>query len=334
MKILYVDALSTPTARSNVLGIYNAYKRRGKVRLFDYRAQLPHNPASRVNAVRRMNERLVRVATAFKPDLIHVGKGEIIHASMLAKAKQATGAFVFHAFGDWRQATQPHVCRIGAVADVTSFSNADPALNARYRAKGVKRIEFWCGGFDPRIYKPIRTRLRYDSVFMINSRKMTPSWVSLQGPREKFIFALADAGIGVHLFGVDNRRLAMRHSNVFSYNYVTGTRFSKVCSGAKISLGFGVDNVKYYTSWPRLVNSLASGVVYLTRYFPGLEDFFTNHRHLVWFNTIPEAVELAKHYLTHDRERGVIAGAAIEEVRANHTWDSRVAQVIKWAGLA
>jgi hypothetical protein len=334
VKILYIDPISTPTARANVVGIRNAYSKHGEVLLFDYRAGIPRKNRAKVPAVRAMNARLLNTGLGFKPDLIHAGKCETVLASTLQQIKDKTGAFLFHAFGDWRHELQPYVWQIGSIADVTGFSNMHPGLNAKYRAKGVRRIEFWCSGCDTSTYKPAGGLFRYDSVFMANMGKMSPSRVSLQGPREKFIYALARAGISVHLFGRNNQVQARRHPRVFSHDYVAGARFATVCSAAKLALGFGVHNVRNYTSWPRLVNSMGSGAFYLTRYFLGLEDFFQNKKHLVWFKSIPEAVSLAKYYMEHDEERQSIAAAGRQEILAHHTWDARVTQVLKWAGLA
>lgn len=334
MRILYVDPISTRTARQNILGIQSAYKCLGEVLLFDYRVGIPRRVRARIEAIGRMNHRLYDTAVAFKPNLIHLGKSELIKASTVQRIKDATGAFVFYAFGDWRPEPIPFVWQIGHVADVTGFSNSHPGLTAKYYRQGVKRIEFWCAGFDPGVYRQFDVPKRFETVFMANMGRMTPDRVSLQGPREKFIYALAAAGVSVHLFGVNNRIQAARSPRVFSHDYVSGADFSKACSEANIALGFGIHNVRNYTSWPRLVNSMASGTLFLTRYFLGLENFFRNRQHLVWFRTIPEAVQLVKYYLAHPQERDAIAQKGKTEILRAHTWDERVKQVVQWAGLS
>jgi hypothetical protein len=78
-----------------------------------------------------------------------------------------------------------------------------------------------------------------------------------------------------------------------------------------------------YTS-NRLYNILSSRGFCLVAYFPGLEELFENHEHLVWFRTLDEAAELAKHYLDRPRERDKIRTAGYVEYLANHTAASRV----------
>jgi hypothetical protein len=78
-----------------------------------------------------------------------------------------------------------------------------------------------------------------------------------------------------------------------------------------------------YTS-NRLYNILSSRGFCLVAWFPGLEELFENHEHLVWFRTLDEAAELAKHYLDRPRERDKIRTAGYVEYLANHTAASRV----------
>ncbi len=81
--------------------------------------------------------------------------------------------------------------------------------------------------------------------------------------------------------------------------------------------------VEGYTS-NRMYNILASRGFCLVAWFPGLEDLFENHKHLVWFSTLDEAVELAKHYLEKPQERDIIREAGYREYLDSHTAASRV----------
>jgi spore maturation protein CgeB len=56
-----------------------------------------------------------------------------------------------------------------------------------------------------------------------------------------------------------------------------------------------------------------SGAFLLIRYFPGVENIFVNHRHLVWFHSDDEGLRLIEYYLTNSDEREQIA-------RQGHTY--------------
>jgi len=62
-----------------------------------------------------------------------------------------------------------------------------------------------------------------------------------------------------------------------------------------------------YTS-NRLYNILSAGGFCVTNYFPGIEDLFINHKHLVWYEDEDELMDILNHYYYKDRqERNVIA---------------------------
>jgi len=120
--------------------------------------------------------------------------------------------------------------------------------------------------------------------------------------------------------------------NIHIHPFVDEKEFAEACSAAKITLGINaVNNVKMYASWRRTFNSMASGAFHLTHYVPGLEEAFENRKHLVWFNSVPEAIELIEYYLAHDEERERVAEGGRQEVLAHHTWDIRIAEMIERA---
>lgn len=91
---------------------------------------------------------------------------------------------------------------------------------------------------------------------------------------------------------------------------------------APISLAVSLPAAGYTSN--RLYNILASGGFCLTLWFPGIEDIFENHKHLVWFRSYEEAVGLAKHYLARPEKRSKIRQAGAQEYLANHTAAHRV----------
>src|SRR5262249_30519406 len=62
--------------------------------------------------------------------------------------------------------------------------------------------------------------------------------------------------------------------------------------------------------------TLACGGFHLTHYVPELERMFTNRRHLVWFHSDDECLDLIRYYLARPRARRAIA-------RAGQRWTRR-----------
>lgn len=324
MKILYVDALSSPNAKPNTDGIAAAYRRVATdLKTFDYR-KAGESPAS-------MNKRLASTAIAFKPDLVHLGKCERVNSGTVGAVKKALpDCVVVYFYGDYRMTPQKFAVDIGRQADWLLLQHNDARQHKQYLDRGVHRVGCWRAGTNPAVYKPTKCPKKYDTVFMANDANFLPG----HRDRRRMISALAEAGIHVHLFGHRWDKVAKR-PNITAHPYAAAEKFALACSQARITLGCNaVHNAYLYCSWPRLLNSMASGAFHLTWYFAGLETVFKNRKHLVWFKSPAECVELVKHYLAHPKERQKIARAGRKEVLGKHTWDHRVRWILDYAEKA
>ena len=320
MRVLYVDTFSMPHSQAIVNGIKKAYSKVAEVRTFAYRA------VARRLGKAGMNQALVETAQEFQPDLVHLGKSELILGSAIQQIKQTTRCCVIHFYGDFRWQVQLWVADIGQYADWTLLYHQDPGLVKAHEDAGCRRVGFWWYGTDPEVFYPRPVPKAHDVIFM--GALDHPEG---QGRRE-LVTALANAGFQVHVFG-RNRARPEYPANAHLHGYVDEEQFALACSRAKIALGYSESRARMYTSWRRVFNSMASGVFFLTRYFEGLEDVFENEKHLAWFRTIPEAVELAGRYLRDDEGRERIAAAGLKETVARHTWDRRIKMMLEYAGL-
>jgi len=321
---LYVDTLSELQAQTNVAGIQKAYEKVSAVEPFDYRK------LAKVWGPTLMNEMLYRTAVLFEPDLIHLGKSESVAGQTIHKIKERIDTCVIHFYGDYRPEPQPWVIDIGQYVDWTLLYHKDKNLIQKHHAIGTANIGFWWVGTDLEVFYPREIPKEYDVVFMVNNsddhREATGQ--GYMGRRE-LIDAIAAKGLHLHLFGRGWEYL-LDVPTVYLHPFVNGNEFAEACSAAKITLGYNTNRVYMYTSWRRPLNSMACGAFHLTRYFPGLEEVFENGKHLVWFDSIAEAIELIEYYLTHDDEREQIAQTGRQEVIAHHTWDHRIAQMFEY----
>ena len=331
LRVLYVDTLSEPHAQANVAGMQKAYEKVGIVEPFDYR-RLASSWGPKL-----MNEILYQTAVLFQPDLIHLGKSESVQGKTIHRIRESVDTCVIHFYGDFRCEPQPWVVDIGQHADLTLLYHKDKDVIQKHRDMGIQHIGFWWVGTDPEVFFPREISKKYDVVFMANN---TSDYGEATGQgyvgRVQLIDAIAGKGLHLHLFGRGWDYLSDRPTVRF-HPFVNDCEFAEACSAAKITLGFNTNRVYMYTSWRRPLNSMACAAFHLTRYFPGLEEVFENGRHLVWFRSIPEAIELIEYYLVHDEERERIAGVGRQEVLANHTWDHRIADMLgyqhEYAGM-
>lgn len=324
MKVLYVDALAAPNAKANVAGMTKAYRKLATVHTFDYRSIAKKHGAD------QMNQRLVSLAAAFKPDFIHLGKCESIKGWAISRIKKTRPKTkVIHFFGDYRNKVIPWVVDIGRACDRTVMQiNGGPLVKA-YEAAGCKRVAYWPAGTDPDIYRPqpaVAKNLNIVFMGTLGNPKVFP-WY--RGRRD-LVVALTKNNV-INVFGGGWNKV--KHPRVRHHKYVGSSGFSDACSRATIALGYGAADVPGYTSWPRVLNSMVCGCFFLTRHFTGLEKTFKRGVHLDWFGSIPEAVKKVDYYQTHAKKRETIAKQGREEVLRAHTWDHRIRTMLRYAGF-
>jgi hypothetical protein len=122
-------------------------------------------------------------------------------------------------------------------------------------------------------------------------------------------FETAVYGRGWEPFGI-----APRRQDVYPREY------REICSGAKIVLGRDWTTACEAFTSNRTWFTLGCGGFLLTSYSPGLETLVTNHRHLVWYRSDAECLELIEHYLARPDERCQIAEAGRGYVLAHRTY--------------
>jgi hypothetical protein len=103
----------------------------------------------------------------------------------------------------------------------------------------------------------------------------------------------------------------------------------KICRASDIILGINTVNTveRYFSN--RTFLTLASGGFHLTHYVPGLETMFENHRHLVWYHSDDECLELIEHYLPREDERMRIAREGRAWTRRRYGMGRQLGRILK-----
>jgi len=103
-----------------------------------------------------------------------------------------------------------------------------------------------------------------------------------------------------------------------------GPRYSETCNSVKIMVGDNCRNdIPYYWS-DRLYLSLGSGAFLMYPRVPGIEDYFTDGKHLILYDNESDLHNKIDKYLGLPEERKYIALQGAEEVAKNHNWAVRV----------
>lgn len=81
-----------------------------------------------------------------------------------------------------------------------------------------------------------------------------------------------------------------------------------------------------YTS-NRTYNILSAGGFCLIKYFPGIEELFENHKHLAWFETPEEAVDIMDYYYDHPEEYERVKKEGLKLYQEKHTARHRLEEM-------
>ncbi len=102
-----------------------------------------------------------------------------------------------------------------------------------------------------------------------------------------------------------------------------------VYASSKICLSYDyVDHIKHFSS-DRPFIITGTGAFCLAHRSKGLDEILIQGKHLVYFNTIEEAIKLYKFFMSRKDMRDKIRREAFKYVQAHHTWKNRCEDLIK-----
>ncbi|MCK5114702.1 MAG: glycosyltransferase, partial [Phycisphaerae bacterium] len=109
---------------------------------------------------------------------------------------------------------------------------------------------------------------------------------------------------------------------------VLGLEYFRRISATRIALSVNASSdIRMYHS-DRLINYLACGAFVLSKSVPDGRLLFEDGKHLRYFDTAQQCLDLVDHYLSHPEERQKIAAAAMENAHQNFNGASLAKDVI------
>lgn len=247
----------------------------------------------------------------FRPDFVFIHAGDISSAAFDALAgRHRTVMFTPDCWpSPLREAQLAMARRVDLLLTVAKGQIAE------FEAAGVARAAYLAEAHDPEIHYPVaEAGAEWQSDVAYIGKASAES--ELHRTRTALVPELSKRfDTKVYGKGWEPLGLTPARTDIYPEHY------RLVCRGAKVVLGRDWrDDVDWYFS-NRTWFTLGCGGFLLTNYAPDLEAIFDNHRHLVWYRSTEECLELAAHYLAHPEERRKIAEAGHAYALAHRTSD-------------
>jgi spore maturation protein CgeB len=257
---------------------------------------------------------ILKKIKAFKPDIIFIYSKDI-PLGVLQKIAGGPVKIMMYYEDMWRDIPTSLVQR-GKL--VNFFLVTNKGMLPDYRKAGIAHPIYFigaCDRHDHRVRHPILPVWKSDIAF-IGQARANESRVAL-------IRKLAKR-YHIKVYGKHWRDFGMKPT----LKSVTPRRYALVCRGADIILGADITNeVEGYWS-NRLWLTLGCGGFFLTAYVRGMENYFENQRHLVWYHSESECLSLVDEYMAKPDLRRKIARQGYQRVHECHTFHHFVQRAI------
>lgn len=254
-----------------------------------------------------VNKRLLEIAVEFKPDIMfcQLQFSPIVRPETLVEIKKCLPNIkMINWTGDIYPYAVKYFTKMSKNFD-HSFISSTGQLDL-YKNAGCQGVGYFQIGYDEKRFFNYHTKRDLDIV-MVASRTN------------------------------DYTQSKFRDAIVWSFKKAFGKRFSvwgrgygeplpfydqqEIYNRAKIVLSVNNENVENYFSDRQLI-SMACGPLVLTHRFPN--EYWTDREHLVYFDTVDDAIKKARYYLDNDDERKVIGRCGAADVKTKHTYFHRV----------
>lgn len=315
MKILVAGALENPA--SNVHFICRTFEKLGQeVLKFDYRA------VAKQEGTDAMHHKLLTLVDSSAPDVLFLVKGERVSSEVVREIARKT-----HVALHYMDSPIHHwLKRLGPLC--SSFWVTAGGLVDKYRRLGFRNVHHMVQGVDPAVHRHIEEDVP-------NYKCQVAFAGTNKAGRERLLRAVMRAGFDLKIWGT-----RWPKDMPVAGEFIGGDDFARLCFNADIVLGVNDNNrIPDYFSL-RTAQTLASRGFHVTSYVPGLEKWFENGKHLVWFKIerkrLPpwqcdysDCISVIRRYIGSPQERRRIAACGQEHVYKFFTWEHRLSKVLE-----
>lgn len=288
---------------------------------------------------RATQKAILDLAKTFKPDWIHMQLqffDHMVSADTIREVRAVCpSAYITNWTADIRSIAMPYFVEIGKIVHRPLITSEGQL--ALYRSAGCKNVDYWQIGYDPKHFyrksererADLRERRRHDVSFCANRNLKA----NFPGAAMRERIAVGLSRLFVNRFGLYGYKWDLNAVRKSFRGPVGFYQQNDIYNGSVVAVSSNhFNDIRKYFSDRQLV-CLATGTLTVSSYIPGLEEYFTNGKDLVWFKTPEECVELCRHYAQHPNEAEEIGATGAKKALAEHTYFQRVAELSKRLGF-
>ena len=261
----------------------------------------------------RLNQALIKTVVNEKPDiLLSVQRNYEIWTETLdeIREKHGTATISWTTDDSWKYREVSKF--IGRHYD--AMTTTYPDIYPKYKTDGIPNVHLTQWGANSHSMNPPipAASCRYQVSFV----------GAAHGDRREKVDMLKSKGISVQCFG-----------HGWPKGPVHADKIPEIIRNSEINLNFsnskGENQLK-----ARVFEIPGAGGFLLSESTPGLDRYYEVGKHVDVFTSIDEATEKIQHYLKHPEIRDAVAKAGFERTQKEHSYDMRMAEVVKFALVA
>jgi len=269
-------------------------------------------------AKKKTDQHLVHLARHYQPDLIFITAFKLLdHQTVESLREAAPQAVTMCWYGDPPRGIDNSVTAIAKRCDWFLATSGGQLLQ-EYKQMGIPHCAFIPNPSDKDIEYPADNVPAQWKSSLLFTGKLTHHRPDVDPERTKLIEYLAE-NKGMTLWGCLGRP------------EVRGADYLHALWGADMILSINICNdVRFYHS-DRLIHALACGGLVLAKRVPDTDLLFEHEKHLCYFDTMEQCLELVDHYTRDDQARKKIADAGMNRAYQSFSCEKLAAHVIELA---
>ncbi len=268
---------------------------------------------------RRMTQHLVRArARRFRPDFIFLSKCLALDLATVNRLIENVPNAMWYHDPQWHRDTARH--DIGHIASVARLAETFfvTGFDSEWRDLGTN-AKFLPAAGDASI-RPVKPVPKYasDAAFIGTGYDASRAALLLQVAKKYDVRVYGPAW--------DPWRAELKWNG----RSVEGEEFAQVCSSATVTLGINPSRAEggvSYTS-DRTWMVILAGAFYLGQGTLGVSQFLRDGEHCAWYSDAHDCVAQMDRYLQDPEAREKIRSQGERFVRANHTYDQRISNLL------